>query len=253
VRTARFIVAEADPEIGKEIVAFLNRSQISAECVQDGGQALLQIHRKRPDGVVLGGHLPGLSAAALCEIVRRTAELAEVRLVRVHAPDEPAAAAEFEADHVVQLTALPEGLGAILGKLGLGQPAEPAPAPAASPARPAASAPRREPRPSPEPPRAPAAAPVPRAVPPQPAAAPAGADPRVAAAERLARIIVSDIILYNEAKFRAAAAQGNVTAALEQEIAEASALFRQRVPEEVRSTRNFLADELESRATRLRS
>ena len=49
------------------------------------------------------------------------------------------------------------------------------------------------------------------------------ADPEVAAAERLARISVSDIILYNEEKFAEGVAAGNVVAALESQLKEASA------------------------------
>jgi predicted Zn finger-like uncharacterized protein len=223
--TWRILVAEVDAEAGQAIVALLSRWRISAQCVQDGGQALLQLHRKRPDAVVLGGHLPGLSARVVCEVVRRTAELAGVKLIRVASLDEPAGAPEFDADHVIEPAAVLDALGPILAKLGLGE------APEEQPTGAAVAAPRSG------------------------AAASAGASPdsRVAAAERLARIIVSDIILYNEAKFRAAAAKGNVTAALEHELTEASALFRKRVPEEIRATRNFLSEELETRAAKVRA
>ena len=97
----------------------------------------------------------------------------------------------------------------------------------ALPARPAAPA------------RAPAAAPVvqPRAD--------EGLDEQRAKAERLARIIVSDIVLYNEEKFAAAARAGNVLAALGPDLEEGRALFRERIDARVRAERDYLADELQ--------
>jgi len=66
----------------------------------------------------------------------------------------------------------------------------------------------------------------------------------LAQAERLARIIVSDIVLYNQAKFDAAVGAGNVLEAMQAEMDEARGLFTQRVDSAVRETRDFLADEL---------
>jgi CheY-like chemotaxis protein len=90
------------------------------------------------------------------------------------------------------------------------------------------------------------AAPAPAAPAPAPAApAPAAAnDGATAAAERLARIIVSDIVLYNPEKFEAGIRDGNVVEALEAEIAEGRGLFQQRVDPSLREGRDFLADEL---------
>jgi predicted Zn finger-like uncharacterized protein len=65
-----------------------------------------------------------------------------------------------------------------------------------------------------------------------------------AQAERLARIIVSDIVLYNEAKFSAAVRSGGVLEAMRDELQEGRALFRERIDVAVRDERDFLADEL---------
>jgi predicted Zn finger-like uncharacterized protein len=66
-----------------------------------------------------------------------------------------------------------------------------------------------------------------------------------AQAERLARIIVSDIVLYNEEKFIAAIRSGNALEALSSELEEGRALFRERIDARIREERDFLADELE--------
>ena len=83
-----------------------------------------------------------------------------------------------------------------------------------------------------------------------PAAAPV--DSELASAERLTRIIVSDIILYDDTKFQRAVKEGNVLEAFENELTEAKALFHQRVPEKVRSKRDFLSEELQARAEKRR-
>ena len=84
--------------------------------------------------------------------------------------------------------------------------------------------------------------------PPAPEPAPPAADDPLGdarnQAERLARIIVSDVILYNEDKFSAACEAGNLLEALEGDMADGRAHFASRVPEHVRNARDFLADEL---------
>jgi predicted Zn finger-like uncharacterized protein len=225
------LVAEADSETAKRIVEFLSRWGIAAEVVHDGGEALLSLHRKRPQLAILGGHLPGVSALVVAEIVRRNAELRTVRLIRVAPIDEPAGAPEFDADHTLEPADLPDGLGASLERLGLGK--RPAPPPPAPKPAPAASPTARTPQPTPS--------------------TPAGSsDSEFAAAERLTRIIVSDIILYDDEKFVRAIKEGNVLAAFEAELGEAKALFQKRVPDAIRGKRDFLAEELESRAERRR-
>jgi hypothetical protein len=66
----------------------------------------------------------------------------------------------------------------------------------------------------------------------------------IAKAERLARIVVSDIVLYNQEKFDAAVHSGDVVAAMDAELAEGRTLFAQRIEAGVRESRDFLTDEL---------
>jgi predicted Zn finger-like uncharacterized protein len=94
--------------------------------------------------------------------------------------------------------------------------------------------------------------PTPEAIPTSSQAKPIGriavpADPLAAEraqAERLARIIVSDIVLYNEEKFSAAIRSGGVLETMRDELAEGRALFRERIDVQVRDERDYLADEL---------
>ncbi len=94
---------------------------------------------------------------------------------------------------------------------------------------------------------------------PQPVAPPAvpdtavapGLDEERAKAERLARIIVSDIILYNDEKFARALAAGNVGEALGPDLVEGRGLFDERIDARVRGEQDYLMAEL-LRVARLR-
>ncbi len=95
-----------------------------------------------------------------------------------------------------------------------------------------------------------AATPAPVAAPvAPPIAAPAAAADPIAAerakAERLARIIVSDILLYNPEKFAAALRSPSVVDAMRDELEEGRGLFRERIDGAVRGERDHLAEELE--------
>ena len=193
----------------------------------------------------------------------------------------------YGADAYVERPQLPEALRPILRGFGLdvggAAPAAPEPAvrpPVSAPPQPEDSAP--EPAlgvPTLPPPFAPAPTPVlmekevPAAAlepaapspppasletpqpavsaPPQPAVAEAAPDAAVTNAERLARIIVSDIVLYNPEKFEAGIRNGNVLEALEAEVEEGRSHFEQRVELRVRESRDFLAEEI-VRVARLR-
>ncbi len=229
------IIAEPDPELAKRLADFLARWRIASEIVEDGGDALLQMFRCPPQLVVLGAGLSSLSAPKLAEIAKRSGELAGVKLVHVAIAAEPPVSG-YEADEMLESADLPAGLSALLLKFGLGaRPGATAAMPALAQARALAAA-------------APIAAPVAK-----PAAAKStrpvpSSDPDIAAAERLARIAVSDVILYNEAKFAAASAAGNVAKALAAELEEARQHFNSRVSPILRQNRDFLREEIERRA-----
>ena len=65
-----------------------------------------------------------------------------------------------------------------------------------------------------------------------------------AKAERLARVVVSDIVLYQGDRFETAVRDGNWLEMLEAEIEEGRKIFQQRIDERVRDERDFLMDEL---------
>jgi len=261
------VVAISEPELGKQASEALEAWGLQALPAFDGVEAILAVQRTLPKVVVLDAALPKMYGFQVCELIKRNEQLRATRVVLVGAihndtryrrsPQEL-----YGADQYLETPDVPDGLHAVLAGFGMplqgvapegpapraaGAPrgiggidtaaaleaaepaeAEPAPAPAAAPPQPVASEPAPPPR-----------------VAPQPAAPqPVAPDDGIAQAERLARIIISDVILYNEEKFAAAIAAGNVAQAMEPDMAEGRALFQGRIDPQVVAQRDFLREEL---------
>jgi predicted Zn finger-like uncharacterized protein len=246
-RERRGLVLLADPDVAaaKRLAQTLAGWGLEPVLVHDGVEAILAVQRMLPATVVLAADLPKMFGFQICELMKRNESLSSIHVVLVgaihHRDRYRRPAGEiYGADAYLERPELPEGLRPILE--GFGLPLRETPVARDARREPAPAAERERRRPEPEP------APAPRpAAPAAPApAAPADAAPAdaVAAAERLARIIVSDVILYNPERFEAGVRSGNVLQALSEELSEGRALFEQRVPPRVRQQRDFLADEL---------
>jgi predicted Zn finger-like uncharacterized protein len=264
----RVLIAHPEIEAGKAVADALSSWGLAPLLVHDGVEALLQIQRMLPKVVVLDAALPKMFGFQICEIMKRNEQLRVIPVVligAIHDQDRyrrPPPEELYGADAYVERHQLPDALAELLVRFGLGgggsaavSQREPAPAPVAAPApvmRPAAPtpaprppaaapAPARAARPAPPAP-APIAAPAPAAR--SAAPAPAAADPELEKANRLARIIVSDVILYNTEKFEAAVRAGNVVNALAAELEEGYSLFASRVDPRVGDPREYLQREL---------
>ena len=273
----RVLVAHPEPEAGKALADALVRWGLSPLLVHDGVEAILQIQRCLPRAVVLDAALTKMFGFQVCELMKRNEQLRSIPVVLVgaiHDRDRYRRAPSdlYGADAYTERHELPEALAGHFLRFGLelsesrseaDSPARPAFQPAAPispitapPASEAASEPSLAPvqppaSPSPiaplepAPPSAPPPAPLEQAPPPAPApAAPGPVDPEVEKAERLARIIVSDVILYNPEKFEAGVQGGDVVERLAGELEEGYALFAQRVDSSVYEPREFLQREL---------
>jgi CheY-like chemotaxis protein len=263
------LVADAEIEAGKAIAGALVEAGLQPVLVHDGVEAILTIQRTLPRAVILDAGLPKMFGFQICELMKRNESLRHIQVVLIgaihhrdryrRAPSEIYGAdAYLERHHVREnLLSTLQGFGLPVGKARVERSAPPRPIPAPPPV------PRELPRAT-----RPAAVPATRPVAPQagearaqrteaerssprPAVAPAavpGADPALAAeiarAERLARIIVSDVVLYNEEKLNAAIRAGNVSQSFEAEMAEGRGHFAQRVDARVREMRDFLGEEL---------
>jgi predicted Zn finger-like uncharacterized protein len=277
------LVAMPDGELARRTGELLGQRGLRVLFACDGVEAMLEIQRKLPRAIVLAADLPKMYGFQICEVVKRNESLRGTWVVLVgaihhseryrRAPNEL-----YGADAYVEGPELPAGLLPLLAQGGIALreaparaplPARPpvaAPAPEAIAARrppeaPPRAEPTRAPAPQRPPPAEPARAPAPQRPPPaEPvrpprpaAAAPAprrndGLDEERAKAERLARIVISDIVLYNEERFAAAAQRGNVLEAMAGDLGEGRQLFEERVDARVRAERDHLKDELLRRA-----
>jgi predicted Zn finger-like uncharacterized protein len=263
------LVLVADPVIeeGKATASALASWGLQPILVHDGVEAMLTIQRTLPCAVVIDAALPKMYGFQVCEVLKRNESLRSIHVVLVGAIHDRTRYRRtptelYGADAYLERPQLPDALWPILREFGISlsgaapQQEAPQELPYSSsaalleqraPSPPVTSAP---PEPSPDPP-APSAVPVaavPAALDPQPGQQTATTAPvseaEIAKAERLARIVVSDIILYNQEKFDAAVAGGNVATAMDAELAEGRTLFSQRIEARVRGKRDFLAEEL---------
>jgi predicted Zn finger-like uncharacterized protein len=213
------LVADADPARGTASASELGRLGLHPLLVHDGVEALLALQRSLPARILIDTSLARLSGAELCEVVKRNESLRGTHVVLCGSAEALSGvgvlrAAGLGPDAMLEYGDLPEGLSEALRLSRF----EDAPA---------------EPRPSLEPPAS--CEPTPKSV---------ESDPEIERAERLARIVVSDIVLYNADRFERAAREGDVLEALAGEIAEARQLLRQRVSARLCEERDFVAEEL---------
>ena len=212
----RVVVADPDPTFGKALSDAIGQRQLEPLLVHDGVEAIMTIQRAMPHVVILAADLPGMSGSQICELMKRNASLKPIRVALLtEARGDLAEKQEFGPDTVLAREDWSEKLVYALGGLGSAEPKA-------------------------------LDEPSVHLVAPEPAPVGTQADSGpLSQAERLARVIVSDLVLYNEAKFKSAAAAGKVYELLESEIASARAHFNSRVDTAVASQRDFLREELD--------
>ena len=245
------LVADAEVEAGKAIAGALVEGGLQPVLVHDGVEAILAIQRTLPRAVVLDAGLPKMFGFQVCELMKRNESLRHIQVLLIgaihhrdryrRAPSEIYGADAYLERHQLRENLLPtlRSFGLPVGRVTRERVV----------ARPRVRRRRRRAPPRREPGRR-----RPRRSEPQAsrrvrvhATAPAE-DPALAAeigrAERLARIIVSDVVLYNEEKLDAAIRAGNVTESFESEMQEGRGHFAQRIDARVREMRDFLGEEL---------
>jgi len=256
------LVADAEVEAGKAIAGALIEGGLQPVLVHDGVEAILTIQRTLPRAVVLDAGLPKMFGFQVCELMKRNQSLRHIQVVLIgaihhrdryrRAPSEIYGADAYLERHQLReslLTTL-RGLGLPIARVATERVAARPPSVQAGEARAQRAASERSSlskrsaqraegeRSSPKP-----AAGERSSLGIAPAANPALAA-EVGRAERLARIIVSDVVLYNEEKLDAAIRAGNVSESFESEMQEGRGHFAQRIDARVREMRDFLGEEL---------
>ena len=233
----------------RAVEPLLAQNGLSVVRVTDGVEAMLTIQRSRPAVVILDRELSRMSGLEICELVKRNESLRETRLLMIGEDSVRQSSlmdSELQPDVCVPAQAPFDQL--LRGLVELGVPVSP-PSAVPSASDEGSSVPRPESlgvglrRPSSDP------SPVPSQgkAPAEPAENAQSVDPMSAErakAERLARVVVSDIVLYQGDRFEAAVRNGNWLEMLETEIEEGRKIFQQRIDERVRDERDFLMDEL---------
>jgi predicted Zn finger-like uncharacterized protein len=244
------LVLIADPMIeeGKSTASTLAGWGLQPILVHDGVEAILTIQRTLPRSVIIDAALPKMYGFQICELLKRNESLRHINVVLVGAIHDRnryrrSPTELYGADAYLERPQLPDALWPILHGFGM---------PLAGGIR----APEPLPPPTPEPaaafeapadPVAPMELPAVSesvSAPPPAAVADAALSSEIAKAERLARIVVSDIVLYNQEKFDAAVQTDNVLAAMDSELEEGRGLFAQRIDARVRESRDFLDEEM---------
>jgi len=253
------LLADPDVQAGKAIANTLVDWGLEPVLVHDGVEAIMTIQRILPRGVILDAGLPKMFGFQVCEIVKRNESLRHVKVVLVgaiHHQDryrrDPSEL--YGADLYIESPDLPDGLLPLLREAGLSVEEDDTTHSASTSASPTPTAePGVQSGPIPEPSVDPSVAaasleltsPV---VSPSAVATAEAEDPERTAererAQRLARIAVSEMVLYQPEKFDQATRDGTLEQTLDLEIQEARALLRQRIGEEIRAEKDFIIEEL---------
>jgi predicted Zn finger-like uncharacterized protein len=210
------VLATGDDE---SVAGALQSWGLGISIASDGAEAMLAIQRSLPQVAILGVDLAGINGEQICEVIKRNESLREIKVILV-AGDARALASlagteRFGADACLARPELLDNLNEIMREFGLSLDAGgPTPPPESGLA------------------------------PPPPPASRDGLDEERAKAERLARIVVSDIALYQAENFERASRAGTLVEDFRIEIAEARQLFVERIDERVRSERDYLIEEL---------
>jgi CheY-like chemotaxis protein len=227
--------------------------------VTSGREAVEQVNRQPPVLAVVDVGLTDMVGHQVCEAIRGGSSGAAIKIILVAAIHNKARYRRqpgnlFGADDFIERHQIEgELVGKVAALCRVEAPAQTVP-PASPAPEPAGPPPVREERTSGTPvaAQAPAAArppdPVPKAAAqPRPAVAPIAkaADPSQEAARRLARIIVSDIALYNVKKVDEGVLTGAFFEVLRQEIEEGRRLYEERKPADLPRNADYFQQTLE--------
>jgi predicted Zn finger-like uncharacterized protein len=217
----------------------------------DGRQALAAIEQMLPSVVLLDVALPSMYGFEVCDAVRKNQSLAAVKTILIASIYDKtrykrSPQSLYGADDYIEKHHIPDSLAAMVYRLVAGQ--KPHETPSARPATPeeegqttqeelsrqeidAQEATRQELKKDEEQETSVTATPTPLELP-----------EAHSKAKRLARIIVSDIILYNQARVEEGVRNGTFYDLLADDVQEGTSLYERRVPVEVRTGSSYLKD-----------
>ena len=254
------VVANESDAFCAAVKKVLANEPFAVHTYNDGREALTAIEQLKPEVVLLDVALPSMYGFEVCEAVRKNPELTAVKLILIASIYDKtrykrSPQSLYGADDYIEKHHIPDALATMIYRLVSDQ--KPAESPESAPtaeeeakAQPqqlspqelsAQEAARRELRQDEE--NATLSAPLPDAAP---------LPEAHIKAKRLARIIVSDVVLYNQAKVEEGVRSGTFYELLADDIAEGRKLYEKRVPPEVRGETSYLNDAFEELISRKR-
>lgn len=247
----KVVVANESPAFCKAVSSVLASEPFDVFTFNDGREAMTAISQIKPDVILLDVALPSMYGFEVCDAVRKDPSIAGAKIILIASIYDKtrykrAPLSLYGADDYIEKHHIPDSLAVMIYRLLSGQK----PVPASPEARPAAEeavqgAPqelsrseitaqevtRRELKLDEESetslPAAPSEPELPEAH---------------VKAKRLARIIVSDIVLYNQARVEEGVRNGTFFEILADDITEGRALYARRVAEEIRKDSSYLED-----------
>ncbi|MDP3937313.1 MAG: zinc-ribbon domain-containing protein [Deltaproteobacteria bacterium] len=260
----RILVAHGEPVVAAAMRGALEKANYEVLISGDGVDALMKIQRERPGVAVIDVALPKMYGFEICEFLKRNESLRYVKVILVateHNQGRYRRTPEnyYGADDVVEESEIPGELAGKVHRLLHGgedagatvEPPGSAPGidheAAAGLVEPAAAEiaaqPEERPFAEPEDPL------------PEPERVTAEDDPRKEMRERarrLARIIVSDIALYNPEIVEQGLRSGGLPALIRDDLEEGYKLFRSRIDEAVAAESDFIREALDAFVDRKR-
>lgn len=269
----QILVASEVEDARNKIVKLLQDVGFIPLTTADGIQALELIKQKKPKAVILDVILPKLLGFELCEIIKNDERLKDIPVILLAAQlnshrFKRAPESLYGADGYLEIKDIPTLTIDMLNDLLAGHPARKAkaepdifpherptpPPPVETATPPPPPPPPPQPPSPPPPPQTQKAAPPPPPPPPPPTPAPVEEELDIPPeekdehekAKRLARIIVSDIQLYNQEAVIEGVKNNNFYELLAKDIGDARKLYAQRVPEHIRAKTNYLEETIEA-------
>jgi predicted Zn finger-like uncharacterized protein len=250
----RVVVANESAAFCQTVSDLLLRESFDVSAYNDGREAFNAILQQKPDVVLLDVALPSMYGFEVCDAIRKNPEISSVKVILIASIYDKtrykrAPLSLYGADDYIEKHHIPDSLAAMVYRLVSGQkPAEPSAGAMAEVEEEAQSAPqelspgeindqeiaRRELKREEE---------METSLPCHPS------EPELpeahVKARRFARIIVSDIVLYNQARVEEGVRSGAFYRIMADDIGEGRALYMSRVPEEITSGTSYLEEAFE--------
>jgi predicted Zn finger-like uncharacterized protein len=255
----KVLLAHESEDVRKELSEKLKSFGVDVVLAEDGVSAIELMESEKPHAAVLEVVLPRIFGYEVCELAKKRETLKDIKIILItstydttrfrRAPEELYGADDY-IDFPFEVTDLLKKLENLTG-LKLLPPAKPEEAPKkVTPSVPKPPSPPEKTTPPPKPTPAPPSPPKPSPAQPPPKPAPKEEYPPeeradIERAKRLARVIISEIELYNKQLVEKGIREGNFYELLEKELEEGRKLYEERVPQYIREKYNFLEETIQ--------